>query len=154
MAVFGAFRGAAAAAYSFTTPMVDMENDVYSQIGLGDADQSRSEERNLDRRVRQGTNTRKAGRWPMRAGRRRLRLRPILMTSLAFVFGCITLWLASGAGSVARRVMGTTVIGGMLARARSASSLFPQFLFCGETRGRKATRTSVPSAIVKPIETN
>src|SRR6059036_1423176 len=45
----------------------------------------------------------------------RLRLRPILMTSFAFILGSVPLWTASGAGSVARQIMGTTVIGGMLA---------------------------------------
>jgi hydrophobic/amphiphilic exporter-1 (mainly G- bacteria), HAE1 family len=45
----------------------------------------------------------------------RLRLRPILMTSFAFILGCVPLWTASGAGSVARQIMGTAVIGGMLA---------------------------------------
>jgi HAE1 family hydrophobic/amphiphilic exporter-1 len=45
----------------------------------------------------------------------RLRLRPILMTSFAFIFGCIPLWIANGAGAVARRELGTTVITGMLA---------------------------------------
>jgi HAE1 family hydrophobic/amphiphilic exporter-1 len=44
----------------------------------------------------------------------RLRLRPILMTSFAFIFGCAPLWFASGAGSSARRIMGTTVIAGMV----------------------------------------
>ena len=44
----------------------------------------------------------------------KLRLRPILMTSLAFIFGCIPLWVASGAGAAARKVMGTAVITGML----------------------------------------
>jgi HAE1 family hydrophobic/amphiphilic exporter-1 len=44
----------------------------------------------------------------------RIRLRPILMTSFAFVLGCVPLWLASGSGGVSRRTMGTTVIGGML----------------------------------------
>jgi len=43
----------------------------------------------------------------------RVRLRPILMTSFAFILGCVPLWLASGAGAVARRVMGTAVIGGI-----------------------------------------
>jgi HAE1 family hydrophobic/amphiphilic exporter-1 len=43
----------------------------------------------------------------------RLRLRPILMTSFAFIFGCIPLWVAEGAGAAARRVMGTVVISGM-----------------------------------------
>src|ERR1700739_2930048 len=45
----------------------------------------------------------------------RLRLRPILMTSFAFILGCVPLLTASGAGSVARQIMGTTVIGGVLA---------------------------------------
>jgi HAE1 family hydrophobic/amphiphilic exporter-1 len=44
----------------------------------------------------------------------RLRLRPVMMTSFAFILGCMPLWTASGAGSVARQIMGTTVIGGML----------------------------------------
>jgi HAE1 family hydrophobic/amphiphilic exporter-1 len=43
----------------------------------------------------------------------KLRLRPILMTSFAFIFGCIPLWTASGAGATARRVLGTAVIAGM-----------------------------------------
>jgi HAE1 family hydrophobic/amphiphilic exporter-1 len=36
------------------------------------------------------------------------------MTSFAFILGCVPLWMASGAGSVAREIMGTVVIGGML----------------------------------------
>jgi HAE1 family hydrophobic/amphiphilic exporter-1 len=45
----------------------------------------------------------------------RLRLRPILMTSFAFIFGCAPLWVAAGAGSVARQILGTVVITGMSA---------------------------------------
>jgi undecaprenyl-diphosphatase UppP len=44
----------------------------------------------------------------------RIRLRPLLMTSFAFILGCVPLWTASGAGAIARQVMGTAVIGGML----------------------------------------
>ena len=55
----------------------------------------------------------------------RLRLRPILMTSLAFIFGCIPLWVASGSGAVARRVLGSTVIGGMIAASAIAIFLIP-----------------------------
>jgi HAE1 family hydrophobic/amphiphilic exporter-1 len=44
----------------------------------------------------------------------RLRLRPILMTSFAFVFGMLPLWFASGAGAFARRELGSAVIVGML----------------------------------------
>ena len=45
----------------------------------------------------------------------RLRLRPILMTSFAFILGCVPLWVATGAGSAARRMLGTAVVSGMLA---------------------------------------
>ena len=44
----------------------------------------------------------------------RIRLRPILMTSFAFILGCLPLWLASGSGGVSRKTLGTVVIGGML----------------------------------------
>ncbi|MEN6602729.1 MAG: multidrug efflux RND transporter permease subunit [Bryobacteraceae bacterium] len=55
----------------------------------------------------------------------RLRFRPILMTSLAFVFGCIPLWTATGAGAASRRILGTVVIGGMLAATSIAIFLIP-----------------------------
>jgi HAE1 family hydrophobic/amphiphilic exporter-1 len=45
----------------------------------------------------------------------RLRLRPILMTSFAFILGCAPLWVATGAGAAARRMLGTAVVSGMLA---------------------------------------
>jgi HAE1 family hydrophobic/amphiphilic exporter-1 len=44
----------------------------------------------------------------------RLRFRPIVMTALAFIFGCLPLWIATGAGANSRRILGTVVIGGML----------------------------------------
>ncbi len=43
----------------------------------------------------------------------RLRFRPIVMTALAFIFGCLPLWTASGSGAASRRILGTVVIGGM-----------------------------------------
>jgi HAE1 family hydrophobic/amphiphilic exporter-1 len=55
----------------------------------------------------------------------RLRLRPILMTSFAFILGCVPLALASGSGAIARKVMGTAVIGGMLAATVIAIFLIP-----------------------------
>ena len=44
----------------------------------------------------------------------RLRFRPIIMTAFAFIFGCLPLWTATGAGAASRRILGTVVIGGML----------------------------------------
>jgi multidrug efflux pump subunit AcrB len=44
----------------------------------------------------------------------KIRLRPILMTSFAFILGCVPLWLATGSGGVSRQTLGTVVIGGML----------------------------------------
>jgi HAE1 family hydrophobic/amphiphilic exporter-1 len=45
----------------------------------------------------------------------RLRLRPILMTSFAFIFGCFPLWVATGAGAASRQMLGTVVVSGMMA---------------------------------------
>ncbi len=55
----------------------------------------------------------------------RLRLRPILMTSFAFILGCVPLATAMGAGAISRRVMGIAVIGGMLAATGIAIFLIP-----------------------------
>jgi len=55
----------------------------------------------------------------------RLRLRPILMTSFAFILGCVPLWTAEGSGAVGRRILGTVVIGGMSAASLIAIFLIP-----------------------------
>jgi HAE1 family hydrophobic/amphiphilic exporter-1 len=55
----------------------------------------------------------------------KLRLRPILMTAFAFILGCVPLWKATGAGAISRRVLGTAVIGGMLAASILAIFLVP-----------------------------
>ena len=55
----------------------------------------------------------------------RLRLRPILMTSLAFILGCVPLWVAEGSGAVSRRILDTVVISGMLAATFIAVFLIP-----------------------------
>jgi hydrophobe/amphiphile efflux-1 (HAE1) family protein len=57
----------------------------------------------------------------------RLRFRPIVMTSLAFVLGVLPLMLSTGAGAGARRSMGTGVVGGMLAATFIATVFIPLF---------------------------
>ena len=57
-----------------------------------------------------------------------LRFRPIIMTSLAFILGCVPLALSSGAGAASRHAIGTSVIGGMLA-ATLIAPLFVPFFF-------------------------
>ena len=76
----------------------------------------------------------------------RLRLRPILMTSFAFIFGCLPLWFASGSGAVARRVLGSTVIGGMIAASAIAIFLIPVTFYVIERlfAGRKPAVTAKP----------
>jgi len=87
----------------------------------------------------------------------RIRLRPILMTSFAFILVCVPLWLASGSGSVARRVMGTTVIGGMLAASVLAIFLIPVTFYVIEmwaTKGKPHSAAHAASATAAGKETH
>ncbi len=75
----------------------------------------------------------------------RLRLRPILMTSFAFIFGCLPLWFASGAGAGGRQVMGTTVIAGMLAATIFGIFFIPALFVFVERLANRKHRTEVHS---------
>jgi HAE1 family hydrophobic/amphiphilic exporter-1 len=79
----------------------------------------------------------------------KLRLRPILMTSFAFILGCVPLWIATGAGSVARQIMGTTVIGGMMAASAIGIFFVPAIFFMVEKwsgAGKERAAGSLPAA--------
>jgi HAE1 family hydrophobic/amphiphilic exporter-1 len=135
-AVFGAFgvlwlRRTVLSAF-YPAYMVQIENDVYSQIGLvmliglaaknailivEFAKEQYQRGKPLADAVLDGA---------------RLRLRPVLMTSFAFILGCVPLWMASGAGSVARQIMGTAVIGGMLAASTVDILLVPALFYLVE----------------------
>jgi hydrophobic/amphiphilic exporter-1 (mainly G- bacteria), HAE1 family len=67
----------------------------------------------------------------------RLRLRPILMTSFAFILGCVPLWVATGAGAVGRQILGTVVIAGMLAATGIAIFIIPLLFVVIERRAGK-----------------
>ncbi|HET6419186.1 MAG TPA: efflux RND transporter permease subunit, partial [Geobacteraceae bacterium] len=75
----------------------------------------------------------------------RLRLRPILMTSFAFILGCVPLAIASGAGAISRQVMGTTVIFGMLAASFIAIFLIPVTFYVVEKLGHGKDAASHPA---------
>ncbi len=74
----------------------------------------------------------------------RLRLRPILMTSFAFILGCVPLALASGAGAISRQVMGTAVIGGMGAASVIAIFLIPVTFYVVEKLGHRGDTGAHP----------
>ncbi|HEY3276000.1 MAG TPA: efflux RND transporter permease subunit, partial [Syntrophorhabdaceae bacterium] len=74
----------------------------------------------------------------------RLRLRPILMTSFAFILGCIPLATASGAGALSRQVMGTAVIGGMLAATAIAIFLIPVTFYVVEKLSHRVGKAQPP----------
>ncbi|MGC1907668.1 MAG: multidrug efflux RND transporter permease subunit [Candidatus Acidiferrum sp.] len=150
VAVFGAFfmlwlrrtvLGALLPSY-----MVQIESDVYSQIGLvmliGLA------AKNAILIVEFAKDEYENGKPLVDAALEgaRLRLRPILMTSFAFILGTVPLWTATGAGSVARRIMGTTVIGGMLAASLIGVFFIPVIFYVvekwsGVARGAQPTLT-------------
>jgi HAE1 family hydrophobic/amphiphilic exporter-1 len=82
----------------------------------------------------------------------RLRLRSILMTSFAFILGAIPLWTASGAGAVARQIMGTAVIGGMLAASLVGIFFIPAMFYLVEKWSSAGRRSPVLSAPNAPAE--
>ena len=83
----------------------------------------------------------------------KLRLRPILMTSFAFILGCVPLWRATGAGAASRQVMGTAVIGGMLTSSFLAIFIIPALFYmierlggAGQKQVKAPLATSAPEA--------
>ena len=129
--------------------MVQIENDVYSQIGLvmliGLA------AKNAILIVEFAKDEFEKGKPLADAALEgaRLRLRPILMTSFAFILGCVPLWTASGAGAVARQIMGTTVIGGMAAASAIGIFFVPAIFYLVE---KVSGATAQPLLPVHPPE--
>ncbi|HEX7969047.1 MAG TPA: efflux RND transporter permease subunit, partial [Stellaceae bacterium] len=80
----------------------------------------------------------------------RLRFRPVMMTSFAFILGLLPLAIAEGAGAASRRAVGTPVVGGMLAAACFGIFVIPMlyvvFQSLRERTGRRATRRPSPQA--------
>src|SRR2546426_4282822 len=147
VAVFGAFA---------TLWLRGMENNIYAQIGLimliGLA------AKNAILIVEFAKDEYEKGKPLIDAALEgaRLRLRPILMTSFAFIFGCLPLWFASGSGAVARRILGSTVIGGMIAASAIAIFLIPvtfyvmERLFAGRKEKTQAAKVTAPPSLAEP----
>jgi HAE1 family hydrophobic/amphiphilic exporter-1 len=73
----------------------------------------------------------------------RLRLRPILMTSFAFILGCVPLWAAKGAGAIGRKVLGSSVIMGMSAATILGIFLVPVLFVVVERVAKKKPHIEV-----------
>lgn len=142
IAIFGAFAGLL---------IRDMQNNLYAQIGLvmliGLA------AKNAILIVEFAKDEYEKGKPLMEAtlAGARLRLRPILMTAFAFILGTVPLALASGSGAVSRRVLGTTVIGGMLAATFIAIFLIPvTFYFVEKITTEKRKKAAAAAGLPEP----
>jgi HAE1 family hydrophobic/amphiphilic exporter-1 len=156
VAVFGAFavlwlRRTVAGWFS-PAYMIQIESDVYSQIGLVMLIGLTA--KNAILIVEFAKDEYEKGKPLIDAtlAGARLRLRPILMTSFAFIFGTVPLWVASGSGSVARQIIGTVVIGGMLAATAFGIFLIPAIFYlvekwsgAGKERGPAKIPTPSPA---------
>ena len=126
-----------------------LENDIYFQIGLvvliGLA------AKNAILIVEFAQQGFLAGKEPIEAALNaaRLRFRPIIMTSLAFVLGVMPLMLSTGAGAAARRSMGTGVVGGMLAATFIATLFIPLFFVLVARRAKRRTAEHSQELVAK-----
>ena len=82
----------------------------------------------------------------------RIRLRPILMTSFAFILGSVPLWIASGSGGASRRVLGTVVIAGMLSATAIAIFIIPMLFVLMERLARQLTPQPHTGPAPAPLE--
>ncbi len=154
VAVFGAFfvlwLRRVILGYFVPPYSIQIENDVYSQIGLVMLIGLAAKNAILivefaKDKYENGMNLVDAA-----LEGARLRLRPILMTSFAFILGCVPLWTASGAGAVGRQVMGTTVIGGMLAASAIGIFFIPAVFYAVERLS--GARRHAPGLSAAPAE--
>jgi len=133
-AVVFAVPFAVAGALSFVA-MRGLENDIYFQIGLVVLIGLAAKNAILIVEFAQQGFLEGKSATEAALNAARLRFRPIIMTSLAFVLGVMPLMVSTGAGAAARRSMGTGVVGGMLAATFIATIFIPLFFVVVSRRG-------------------
>jgi multidrug efflux pump len=114
-----------------------LENDVYFQIGLVTLVGLAAKNAILIvefavLRRREGLSIREAA-----VDAARLRLRPIIMTSLAFIFGMVPMFIAAGAGANSRHSVATGIIGGMIIASSIALFFIPMFFYLIQSSGER-----------------
>ena len=128
-----------------------MENDIYFQIGLvvliGLAAKNAIL---IVEFAQQGVLLEGKSAFDAAVQAARLRFRPIVMTSLAFVLGVVPLAFASGAGAAARRSMGTGVFGGMIIATFIATIFIPLFFVWMSRRGQGPAKVRGHAASAPP----
>src|SRR5260370_20124372 len=138
IAVFGAFATLYLRRIVGGSSFVQIENNVYAQIGLVMIIGLVAKNAILIVEFARAEFERGTPLVEAALTGARLRLRPILMTSFAFILGCVPLWAASGSGSIALHVMGPTAIIGLLPARLIAVFLIPvSFCLVEKLRGSK-----------------
>ncbi|RVT89102.1 efflux RND transporter permease subunit [Sphingomonas crocodyli] len=138
--------------------IVGLNNDIYLQVGLITTVGVSAKNAILivefaEEKMREGLN---AGEAALEAAK--LRLRPILMTSFAFIFGVLPLALSKGAGSGGQNAIGWSVVGGMLSATVLAIFFVPTFfrlvkrMFRQDKAHTPAPRDATPSGDMRPQE--
>ena len=132
--------------------MVQIENDVYTQIGLVMLIGLGAKNSILIVAVAKELHEKGMPLAEAALEAARLRLRPLLMTSLAFILGCVPLWTASGAGAIARQMIGTVVIGGMVAETFIGRFFVPAIFYVVEKFAGVKSTASVVEMAPEPVQ--